>query len=387
MKQKTRIFIYILVAIAVVILGGITIINNHQPDNPASAQEHIDFGRIYLADLSWEKAVLEFTEAIEIEPLNSDAYLGLAEAYVGIGDMDKAIEVLEEGYDKTGDERLKDMLEELQPPVFAETIVVTTTATTITTVEETTTISTAAMVTVPDLSGLTEEEAIAACESAGLKYNVSYGYSDEIERGYVIGQTIPVNASVAEGISVPFTVSEGVEIVTTIIATTVETTVLTTTAPAEEFIIIKGAQYSTSLTELDITGFQLTNDDIRDLYKMKNLKILWLGDNQISDISVLENLVNLEELILCQNQISDISPLKKLTNLKYLDLWGNQISDISSLEELKKLKHLELYANLISDISVLENLTSLESLYLISNPVKGEDIDYLKTILPNCFIG
>ena len=228
MKQKTRIWIYILVAVAVVIMGTLTILKNNQTEKPTSAQEHLDLGRIYLNDLSYDKAVLEFKEAINIEPLNADAYLGLAEAYEGAGDTEKAIEILEEGYDKTGDDRLKDMLEKLLPPVPEETTAVTTTAV-ITATEETTT--TVAMVVVPDLSGLTEEEAIAACESAGLQYNVSYDYSNEIEKGYVIRQAIPVNASVAEGISVPFTVSNGGKIVT---EAAIETTI-----PATEKIDCK----------------------------------------------------------------------------------------------------------------------------------------------------
>lgn len=113
MRQKTRILIYILIAAAAVIIGTLAILENHRADVPVSAQEHIDLGRIYLTELSYEKASLEFTEAIEIEPLNPDAYLGLAEAYVGMGNTEKAVEVLEEGYDKTGDERLKSMLERL----------------------------------------------------------------------------------------------------------------------------------------------------------------------------------------------------------------------------------------------------------------------------------
>ncbi len=205
MKQKTRILIYILIAIAVLILGTIAILTSSKADKPVPAQEHIDLGNVYLIELSYDKAILEFTEAIEIEPLNSDAYLGLAEAYVGMGDTEKAVEVLEEGYDKTGDERLKDMLEELLPHEPEVTTVTTTTVAT----EETTTVSTVAMATVPNLLGLTEEEAISACESAGLKYSISYDYSDEVEKGYVIGQTIPVNVSVAEGVSVPFKVSNG----------------------------------------------------------------------------------------------------------------------------------------------------------------------------------
>lgn len=124
MRQKTRILIYILIAITAVIMGTLAILQNHQAaDKPVTAQEHIDLGRIYLTELSYEKAVLEFTEAIEIEPLNPDAYLGRAEAYVGMGDTEKAVEVLEEGFDKTGDGRIRDMLEKMQTDAIITSLV------------------------------------------------------------------------------------------------------------------------------------------------------------------------------------------------------------------------------------------------------------------------
>lgn len=387
MKQKTRILIYIIIAIAVVIMGTLAILKNHQAYSPDTVQEHIDLGRIYLTELSYEKASLEFTEAIEIEPLNSDAYLGLAEAYVGMGDTEKAIDILEEGYDKTGDERLKDMLEELRPPEE-------TTVTTAVTTEETTTVSTVAMAVVPDLQGLTEEEAIAACETAGLNYSVSYDYSDAVENGYVLSQVIPVNASVAEGISVPFTVSKGVEVVTTV----------ATATPVEEFITIKGVQYSTNLTELKINGISLCNEDIKDLDKMVNLKVLelcaydyidsttglWVGDwdyyknvkkerGTITDISVLKNLVKLEELSLNGNEISDISILENLKNLKVLELTFNNIKDIDALRNLSNLTNIDLLDNNVNNISALNKLTKLEYLRIDDNPVS--DISPVKDLV------
>lgn len=436
MKQKTRILIYIIIAIAVVIMGTLTILKNHQADSPATAQEHIDLGRIYLTELSYEKASLEFTEAIEIEPLNSDAYLGLAEAYVGMGDTEKAIDILEEGYDKTGDERLKDMLEELRPP---EETMVTTAVTT----EETTTVSTVAMAVVPDLQGLTEEEAIAACETAGLNYSVSYECSDAVEKGYVLSQVIPVNASVAEGISVPFTVSKGTEVVVTVATTiatattavtTSETTVATTTEPVEKYITIGGKKYSTDLTELNLSGIAIRNNDIKELYKMKNLTKLDLSRKEvfhenggltitltyIDDISVLSELTNLTYLDLSGLKIKDISPLSNLTNLTYLDLSNTSIrshtydddnftvqssltalsnlykleyldlSDIGlgddmmsydgavlePLKNLVNLKHLNLKYNWVIDITPLSKLTKLETLDLGRNKVN--DINALK---------
>ena len=393
MKQKTRILIYILIAVAAVIMGTLAILENHQADSTVSAQEHIDLGRIYLTELSYEKAVLEFTEAIEIEPLNPDAYLGLAESYVGMGDTEKAIDVLEDGYGKTGDERLRDMLEELLPPVVEEITSVTTAAEIITTTEETTTVSIEERVIVPDLSRLTEEEAIVACESAGLEYSVSYNYSNDVEKGYVLSQIIPVGASVAEGICVPFVISKGKENIVvsetsvstsadTISETAVTASVKTETTitetkpePMEEFITIKGRKYSTSLTRLDLSRKDLSDDDIKPLSKMKNLKYLALCSNKISDISPIEGLISLTELNLNANEIGDISALSKLINLTKLNLGVNNVKDISALSNLINLTDLDIWANQISDISPVSGLTKLTTLSMTQNKIK--DLKYL----------
>jgi len=146
-----------------------------------------------------------------------------------------------------------------------------------------------------------------------------------------------MNTSVAEGVSVPFMVSEGVEVITTVATNTEATSI-----PTEEFITIRGVQYSTSLTELDLSEKNLVNNDIKDLYKMTNLTKLDLSWNQISDISALRNLTNLKELDLSCNLIEDISPLNNLTNLEILFLIENQISDITPLKNLNNLWLLNL---------------------------------------------
>ena len=385
MKAKLKFIIPIVIAIIAIIVVALCI--DFTPQESVDVSSLMSTAQKYLIENQYEQAIAEFNKVIEIEPMNVDAYLGLAEAYVGIGDTDKAIEVLEKGYEITGDDRLKEMLDRLLLPVPEETMVTTTAAT-----EETTTVSTATMVTVPDLSGLTEEEAIAACESAGLNYSVSYDYSDVVENDYVMGQTIPANSTVANGVSVSFTVSKGAEVVTVATTTTtaittttpVTTTIkLTTTTPAEEFIIIKGEKYSTSLTQLFLSDKNLSNEDIKELYKMTNLTSLSLSGNQISDISALKNLTNLTWLSLYNNQIDDISALKKLTNLTCLDLNGNQISDISTLKKLTNLKVLALdIGDQVNDISALKNLTNLEMLTVFE--ISEKDLRDLRKSLPNC---
>src|SRR4028119_611446 len=71
--------------------------------------------------------------------------------------------------------------------------------------------------------------------------------------------------------------------------------------------------------------------------KLSSLTVLFLLDNQISDIKPLESLTNLTVLYLHDNQISDIKPLQSLTNLTHLSLHDNQISDIKPLESLTNL--------------------------------------------------
>ena len=123
------------------------------------------------------------------------------------------------------------------------------------------------------------------------------------------------------------------------------------TAENVDHIIIQGVEYSTSLTELDLSEKRLTDEDIKDLDKMTNLTELYLYGNQINDISPLAGLTNLTTLDLKLNQISDISPLNDLTNLTDLRLSFNNISDISPLKDMTDLTELYLWKNQISDIS------------------------------------
>jgi len=384
------------------------------------------------------------------------------------------------------------------------------------TADETTQI-TMGMLTVPNLSGMSEEEAVAACEAAGISYEIITEESENIEKGYVISQRIPANVEIEEKIKFIFVVSEGEKEVTTVEAT--ETTAVqsavpvhqissavptetTTTAASSttatkpwneteisetlyikapcysrtealvgsdsvnkyavgqkiniiaatdtgyfklddgtfihsdyvmdqtEFITIKGKLYSTSLTELNLAGMSLSDDDIKPLSKMVNLTYLKLGlnnisdisalsglnnlkqldlrDNNISDISALCGLTNLTDLVLIENNINDISALSELTNLTNLYLDGNNISDISPLSVLINITKLYLTENNISDISPLSRLTNLTNLFLWGNNISDisalnglinltylsldydnisdSDIDALQQTLPNCFI-
>jgi Leucine-rich repeat (LRR) protein len=59
---------------------------------------------------------------------------------------------------------------------------------------------------------------------------------------------------------------------------------------------------------------------------------------------------------------------------------------LNIIRNLKNLRGIHLEFNNISDLSPLRNLTNLELLILSRNPIKKEDIEELKKILPNCKI-
>ena len=140
-----------------------------------------------------------------------------------------------------------------------------------------------------------------------------------------------------------------------------------------------------SLRSLDLSNKALTDDDLRYLAALPNLELVYLENNEITDIaflaqlpelkslslagtevtdvSVLANLTELHSLNLSGTDIEDISSLKGLTNLETLSL-GGKVSDLTALENMKNLQHLGIYDAEISDISSLQSLPHLQSLHL-----------------------
>ena len=74
-------------------------------------QEQLDLGYRYLTELNYEKAVAAFEAAIEIDPQNVEAYLGLIDAYKGSGDADGIINAYRQAFDNLEKSALKDISE------------------------------------------------------------------------------------------------------------------------------------------------------------------------------------------------------------------------------------------------------------------------------------
>lgn len=104
-----------LVIIAVVIvLALVCVLFLVSSNNSRSLNNCLDLGDKYLEEMEYEKALAAYNEAIEIDDRCTEAYLGLVEVYIRTEEFDKALEVAKQGYEKTGDDRLKEKLDMIE---------------------------------------------------------------------------------------------------------------------------------------------------------------------------------------------------------------------------------------------------------------------------------
>ncbi len=116
-KKKKLLFVLAAAGVILIaVIAGIAIYNT--PANRLSRQ--VDLGNRYLKEGNYEQAVIAFDLAIAIDPKNAEALDGLEAAYLAyaqsvadVGDYERAISILEEGFEKTGRESLRAKIEEI----------------------------------------------------------------------------------------------------------------------------------------------------------------------------------------------------------------------------------------------------------------------------------
>lgn len=115
-------------------------------------------------------------------------------------------------------------------------------------------------------------------------------------------------------------------------------------------------------------------ENLDDISKMKNLQILALYNQKISDLSPITNLTKLTCLGMGANCIDDITPLQELTHLTTLDLSGNYLNneDMSVLQKLPYLESLDLGDTEITELSAIKNI-KLKSLSIFNDRVQDCD--------------
>ena len=108
-KGKKKLLIAVAAAAVLVCLAVITIVVISN-DPQRKIEKQLALGDRYLSELDYDKAVAAYKAVIEIDPKNTDAYLGLAKAYTGMGDHAAAADILAEGYEQTKDDALLEQL-------------------------------------------------------------------------------------------------------------------------------------------------------------------------------------------------------------------------------------------------------------------------------------
>jgi Leucine-rich repeat (LRR) protein len=358
-----------------------------------SLDYQLSLGQKYLEELRYDVAILAFNRAIEIDPMNADAYLGLAQAYLGKGETENAISALERGIEATGDTRLKEMLQRLRPEVT------------------------------PTLApGVYDAPIEVWLNSAGatVYYRMDGQVPDEQSPVFRDGEEVnPLKLITGEmSVTARARSEEGFWGEPVELSYSIQDYVVKWKEPAFErlirlamnrpdgdircselqdieSIIILGDRYIwvwkegkwigniNSLTYqrgpiLVNGGTDYERGDIHtldDIVHFHNLSTIEVDYNDLENIDALEKLTNKEEvhnLYFNETSISDIRALSGFCGLERVSFSKNTaIRDISALREKPELLEVNLCRNRISDISSLAGATKMKVLYLESNPIRN----------------
>ena len=120
---------------------------------------------------------------------------------------------------------------------------------------------------------------------------------------------------------------------------------------------------------------------------MIHLKTISLSNKNITNVSALKILVNLQTCFLYDNQLTDISGITK--NIRNLYLQNNNISNFECFKDMNNLVLLNLSNNKISIVTKLNN-ASLETLHLdnqmTSNRLEFEQDCFTSTNIQTLFL-
>jgi Leucine-rich repeat (LRR) protein len=134
--------------------------------------------------------------------------------------------------------------------------------------------------------------------------------------------------------------------------------------------------YKTTNNQGDRNKFKACPSTISAL---KNLStFIFMGDYndkwEVRDMSPVADLKKLKELYLGYNNISELTFLSGLTALELLVVYSNKIERLHGLENLTALKELYIDTNRIKELISLDNLTALEYLDLSSNAIENIEL-------------
>ena len=84
--------IALMVLAVIIVVSAVAIVSGKSTE--AKLAEKLELAQHYISELNYEQAIAMFNEALEIDPKAIEAYSGLADVYIAMGDEEKAREVL-----------------------------------------------------------------------------------------------------------------------------------------------------------------------------------------------------------------------------------------------------------------------------------------------------
>lgn len=108
MKKK-----FMIAAVVAVICATAIALFLGRDSSAGKVTELLNLGNKYLLEQDFEQAIAAFEKAIEIDPKCEEAYRGLADVYVGMGNYESAINILQQGFDQTASEGMSAYLAEI----------------------------------------------------------------------------------------------------------------------------------------------------------------------------------------------------------------------------------------------------------------------------------
>ncbi len=113
-KNRRKGLLFVAAGAVLVLLAVIVLVIVAAGNDDKKIQEQLELGAKYLEEMEYEQALVAFYTALSIEPKNPDAYLGIVEVCIRTNDFESALEYAKEGYEATGDERLKEKIDMIE---------------------------------------------------------------------------------------------------------------------------------------------------------------------------------------------------------------------------------------------------------------------------------
>lgn len=155
----------------------------------------------------------------------------------------------------------------------------------------------------------------------------------------------------------------------------------------KDTVEIGDERFSVKLTNLDLDGRDLSDDDTVSIEDMSALEYLSINDNRIGNVEFIGSLKKLIYISAKNNFISDISCFVNLGELRELYLAGNKdLVDISVLEHLRGIRKLDLSDTGVTEVHPLIYLDHLKYLNLKGLKLSQRQIKMLYSEMPTCNI-